>query len=63
MEQSLVPGRIKNLGGGDLIIKSKSIWYITGGMDPGPAPAKKRDHFYHIKKWYNDIYKGSVQSY
>jgi hypothetical protein len=41
MEQSLVPGRIKkNLK--DLIIESKSIWYITGGMDPGPAPAEKR---------------------
>jgi hypothetical protein len=59
----VVPGRIKNLEEKDLIIKSKNIWYITGGMDPGPAPAEKRDHLYHIKKWENDLYKGSVQSY
>lgn len=53
----------KRSGKKDLIIKSKNIWYITGGMDPGPAPAEKRDHLYHIKKWENDLYKGSVQSY
>jgi len=44
----------KRSGRKDLIIKSKNIWYITGGMDPGPAPAEKRDHLYHTKKWEND---------
>lgn len=59
----VVPGRIKNLEEKDLIIKSKNIWYITGGMDPGPAPVEKRDDIYHTKKWENDLHKGSVQSY
>jgi len=55
----LIPGWIRDLEKKDLIIKSKNFWYITGGMDPGPAPAEKRDHLYHIKKWENDLYKGS----
>ena len=59
----LVPRRINDLEEKDLIIKSKNIWYITGGMDPGPAPAEKRDHLHHIKKWENGQHKGSVQSY
>lgn len=60
---SLVPGRIRDLEEKDLIIKRKNIWYITGGMDPGPAPVEKRDHFItsrnakmiHTKALFNHI--------